>query len=257
MDPALEAGLHWMYVAFMALGVLIFAWWMARPKGVPYYEYAIAIAIPLWSGAAYMAIALGYGQVEIAGHTVYYARYLDWVVTTPLLLLALALTAMFYLPKDKTLIASLMGADAFMILCGLVADLTLGVTRYIYYGLGCAAFLLILWLIWVPLRAKARSQGPELSRIFDRVAGLLTVLWIGYPTVWILGPSGLELISQELDVLLFVTLPIVSKVGWSLVDLSHLRSLSEKKGPAKAVKETREKAKQASPGYRHDASGVL
>ncbi|MDQ3397288.1 MAG: bacteriorhodopsin [Deinococcota bacterium] len=40
-----------------------------------------------------MAIALGYGKVEVATTTVYYARYLDRVVTTPLLLLALALRA--------------------------------------------------------------------------------------------------------------------------------------------------------------------
>jgi bacteriorhodopsin len=61
---------------------------------------------------------------------VYWAREVDWLITTPLLLLDLALLAGMA-PLD---IASLLIADIFMILFGFVAALDSGVrTRWIPY----------------------------------------------------------------------------------------------------------------------------
>ena len=223
--------LNWLYVAGMAAGVLLFWGWSRNPKGVPLYEYLIAIFIPVWSGLAYTAMALGQGQIEIAGQTTYFARYIDWVVSTPLLLLALALTAMFYVPRDKrqiSLLAGLLGADVVMILCGLVADLSRDPTiRLTWYALGCVAFVVVLWVIWVPLRAIAGAHGAELSQIYTRLAGYLTVLWFAYPTVWLLGPSGFGVIGQVTDTLLFVVLPFFSKVVFSIIDLASLRNLDK------------------------------
>ena len=217
---------HWLYVASMAFGALYFVSLSAKPRGVPQYEYLVAIFIPVWSGLAYMAMALNQGKVGVAEQITHYARYIDWIVTTPLLLLALAWTAMQFIPKDKILIASLIGTDIIMILSGLIADLSVGWVRYLWYGIGIVAFLIILRIIWKPLRAKTRRQTPELSSLYNKLAAYLTVLWIGYPTVWILGPSGIGLFNQTIDTLLFCVLPFFSKVGFSFLDLRGLRNLN-------------------------------
>jgi bacteriorhodopsin len=230
----IETTLHWVYVACMLLGALVFAYWSTDPRGVPKEEYLIAGFIPVWSAAAYMAMAFGQGKVEVAGQIAHYARYLDWVVTTPLLLLALALTAMHTVRKDRALIAGLLGADIFMILTGLIADLSPYPLRYVWYGLGVAAFLVVLWAIWNPLRRIADQQGPELGRVYHRVATLLSVLWVAYPLAWILGPSGIRVFDQTTDTFLFVVVPIFSKVGWSMVDLYSLRNLDRSRMPAGA-----------------------
>ena len=223
--------LHWLYVAGMAAGVLLFWFWSRDPRGVPRYEYIIAMFIPVWSGLAYTAMAFGQGKIEIAGQTTHYARYIDWVVSTPLLLLALGLTAMFYIPKDErrvTLLAGLVGADVVMILCGLVADLsTRPAVRLTWYALGCVALVVVLWVVWGPLRRVAARQGARLSGIYDKLALYLTVLWFGYPAVWLLGPSGFGLLNQTTDTLLFVVLPFFSKVVFSILDLSWLRGLEK------------------------------
>ena len=223
--------MHWIYVASMATGALVFWTWSRNPRGVPQYEYSIAMFIPIWSGLAYMAMALGQGKIEIAGQVTHFARYLDWLVSTPLLLLALGLTAMFYVPKDKrqvTLLAGLMGADVVMILCGLFADLSQSPTlRYVWYSCGVGAFLVVLYIIWSPLKRIADSYGSELSRSYHILVLYLTVLWIGYPTVWLLGPSGLRVFGQTTDTFLFVVLPFFSKVGFSFLDLYFLRQLDK------------------------------
>ena len=223
--------LHWLYVAGMGAGVLLFWFWSREPRGVPRYEYLIAMFIPVWSGLAYTAMAFGQGKLAVAGQTTHYARYIDWAVTTPLLLLALGLTAMFYIPKSErrvTLLAGLVGADVVMILCGLVADLSTRPTvRFTWYLLGCAALVVVLWVIWGPLRRVAAGQGARLSGIYSKLALYLSVLWLGYPTVWLLGPSGLGLLNQTTDTLLFVVLPFFSKVVFSILDLSWLRGLEK------------------------------
>lgn len=218
--------LHWLYVAGMAIGAFHF-WALSRdPKGVPQYEYLVAIFIPIWSGLAYMAMALNQGKVEVAGQIAHYARYVDWIVTTPLLLLALSWTAMQFIRKDWTLIGFLMSTQVVVITTGLIADLSeRGWVRYLWYTCGVAAFLVVLWGIWVPLRAKSKSQGRELAELHDKLTIYFTVLWIGYPIVWILGPSGFGLVNQDIDTLLFCILPFFSKVGFSFLDLHGLRSL--------------------------------
>ena len=225
--------LHWLYVAAMVGGALLFWYWSRNPKGVPQYEYSIAMMIPIWSALAYMAMGLGQGKTQVASQITHWARYADWVVSTPLLLLALAFTAMFYVPKDersKTLLFGLVAADVVMIICGLFADLSEDSTaRLVWFLCGVGAFFGVLYLIWGPVRQIAANSDPELGSIYNKLVGFLTVLWISYPTVWALGPSGLELIGQTTETALFVVVPFFSKVGFSILDLRYLRDLATRK----------------------------
>jgi bacteriorhodopsin len=225
---------HWLYIAGMVIGAIHFMSLSRNPRGVPKYEYLIATFIPIWSALAYLSMILPQGDLEqgkiaVAGQITHFARYLDWIVTTPLLLLALSLTAMHYLSKkDWTQIASLMGIQVIVIISGLIADLsTVPWVRYLWYINGVVAFLIILWAIWNPLRAKTKSQGRQLSELYDKLTTYFTVFWVGYPIVWIIGPSGFGWINQTTDTFLFCLLPFFSKVGFSFLDLHGLRNLHD------------------------------
>ena len=214
----------WIYVGAMAAGALWFFRWYHDPRGVPRAEYVVAMLIPIWSGLAYTAMALGLGQAEIAGQTTYWARYADWIVTTPLLVTALWMTASLeHEKKPWLLLGALVAADVIMILCGLVGDLSASPARFVFFGIGVVALVALFGLVWGPLRREAYAKGTGLGPVFDRSAGFLGLLWVGYPTLWILGPSGIGALSQPVETALFVLLPIVSKVGWSLFDLGQLR----------------------------------
>lgn len=222
----IEVTLLWIYVGIMFAGATVFALWSRSRRGVPRVEYLIAFLIPVWSGLAYMSLAMGQGSFLVQGQLVYFARYLDWVVTTPLLLTALALTGMHQVKKkDPIIIASLVVADVIMITTGFIADLSSGVSVYTWYLTGVTAFLVILWVIWVPLRKIAEKQDQKLYKVYLIMCGYLTFFWISYPIAWLLGPSGLQITGQAGATLLFVILPIFSKVGFSLLDLYQLRHL--------------------------------
>lgn len=135
---------------------------------------------------------------------------------------------MQFIKKDWTLIGFLMSTQVVVITTGLIADFSEPAwVRYLWYTCGVMAFLVVLWGIWVPLRAKARSQGGELPAFFDKLIVYFTVLWIGYPIAWIIGPSGFGWVNQNIDTILFCVLPFFSKVGFSFLDLHGLRSLHQ------------------------------
>lgn len=145
-------------------------------------------------------------------------------VTTPLLLIYLALAGMYYVKTDKVLLLSLVASDVAMVLCGLIADLSLGSTRYIWYFIGVIGFCISLYIIWISLKAIA-TQTPKLSQTYTLLATYLTIFWFGYPIGWILGPSGLGIVSQQIDTYIFIFLPMFSKVGFGLLTLYKLRQL--------------------------------
>lgn len=219
--------LHWIYVGVMLLGSLIIAIMSKNPKRVPKIDYLISFFIPVWSALCYMSIAIQQGIVTVDNQTTFFARYLDWIVTTPLLLVALSFTAMYYAKKDKALILGIVGADIIMITCGFVGDMSTGNYRLVWFFIGLIAFFVVLWLIWGPLENIASTQGANLYSLYKRLALYLTVFWIGYPLTWILGPSGLAIVGQRVDTYLFIILPIFSKVGFGLLDITGLRKLEE------------------------------
>lgn len=221
---------QWMYVAAMAGGVVLFTRWRADPCGVPLSEYRVAIAVPLWSGFWYLVLALGGGQTEVAGHTLNWARYVDWAVSSPLLLVALTLTATHSLPgRCWGLASALVGTNLVVFVCGLAAELSADATaRYTLFTIGVLALLGLYGLIWGPLRTHAHRQPKEIAAVYREAALLLSVLWVGYPLFWMIGPTGLGLISSATTSLLFVVLSILTKVGWSILDLGRLRALSDR-----------------------------
>ncbi|MBD2258339.1 bacteriorhodopsin [Pseudanabaena sp. FACHB-2040] len=228
---------QWLYIAGMAIGALYFALLGRNPKGLPKLEYFVAMFIPIWSGLAYLSLVmpgegLEFGRINpFDDHIVFLGRYLDWIVTTPLLLLALGWSAMHYMKhKDWTLIFSAMATQVIVIGSGLLADIAaVPSVRYFWYINGTVAFLVVLWLIWGPYRDRAKSQNePALVRFYDRLTTFFTVTWICYPIIWILGPAALNVFDRTVETFLFCLVPFFSKVVFSFIDLNGLRSLKEK-----------------------------
>ena len=88
----------WLWVAFigMVFGSLIFgfkAWKERRKEGM---EFAlVSFFIPLWAATMYLTMILGETVLfNFRGQEVlFWGRYLDWGITTPLLLLDLGIIA--------------------------------------------------------------------------------------------------------------------------------------------------------------------
>lgn len=109
---------------------------------------------------------------------VYWARYVDWIFTTPLLLLDLALLA--GLAGGNILVAIV--ADVIMILTGLFAALTNNNEhKWGYYAIAIIAYLVIIYQLAVNGRAVAQAKDSKTGTFFAAIGGFTLVLWTFYP----------------------------------------------------------------------------
>jgi bacteriorhodopsin len=223
-----EILLHWVYVLVMFGSALLFAAWSRNPKQIPMHKYLLHIMIVVWSGLVYSAMAMDQGYLHLHGEKVVYARYIDWVVSTPLLVIALSYTSMLLIDKVYWLKGALIFFQVVMILTGLVAELSPEGQQWYWYAMGCIALFIQLYLFWGPLKRLAAKQGDELQEVYKKSATYLTVQWLLYPTVWLIGSMGLGLLDPVVTTVLYIILPIVSKAGFGMYNLHLLRNMKHK-----------------------------
>jgi bacteriorhodopsin len=107
-----------------------------------------------------------------------------------------------------------------MVATGLVAGLTSGNERYIWFAVSTASFIGLLSLLISRFLAAAREQGPEVAALFTQLAALTGVLWSAYPIVWLLGTEGTNTISLTTEVAVFALLDLTAKIGFGALLLS-------------------------------------
>jgi bacteriorhodopsin len=229
--PGQEAIWLWIGTIGMTLGTIYFVakGWSIRDTEQQEF-YIITIFIPAIAAAAYFSMATGFGliEVDVAGLgtlDIYWARYADWLFTTPLLLLDLALLA----NADRNTIATLIGLDVFMIGTGLVGALaTEGqLTRILWWAISTGAFVVLLYYLVGSLSAQAAQQAGEVGTLFGRLRNLVIVLWSLYPVVWILGTEGgLNIIPLGIETAAFMVLDLTAKVGFGFILLRSRDVLS-------------------------------
>ena len=110
---------------------------------------------------------------------VYWARYVDWSVTTPLLLLDLLLLA----GASGGSIFIAIVADVIMILTGLFAAFGSESTpqKWGWYAIACIAYLVIVWHLVINGRANAGSKGGKVGSFYTAIGGFTIVIWTIYP----------------------------------------------------------------------------
>jgi bacteriorhodopsin len=210
----------------MTLGTFYF---IARGWGVEDEEqqrfYLITIFITAIASAAYFAMATGFGltQVTVNGQVldIYWGRYADWLFTTPLLLLDLALLAR----ASKNTIYTLVGLDVLMIGTGVIGALAASSAfiRIVWWAISTVFLLFLLYFLIRTLSEAATRQSPEVRKLTTTLRNMLIVLWLAYPVVWILGTEGtIGIIPLYWETAAFMVLDLTAKVGFGFVLLrSH------------------------------------
>lgn len=116
--------------------------------------------------------------ITIIYREVYWARYVDWALTTPLLLLDLALLA--GLAGGNILVAVV--ADVIMIVNGLFAALTNDSDhKWGYYAIAVIAYLVVIYQLAINGRAVAQAKDSKTGTFFAAIGGFTLVLWTFYP----------------------------------------------------------------------------
>jgi bacteriorhodopsin len=222
----------------MALGTIAFIGmgWGEKDEQMQEF-YIITIFIAAIAAVSYFSMYTGFGLIEVSvggeALDIYWARYADWLFTTPLLLLDLALLA----GADRNSIAALIGLDVAMIVTGLAGALATegAAARIAWWGISTGFFVVLLYFLVGSLSQKAASKPGDVGALFSQLRNLVIVLWTAYPVVWIIGTeSTLELIPLGIETAAFMVLDLAAKVGFGFILLRSRNVLEAATGSAAA-----------------------
>ena len=225
----------WLWIGFagMLLGTLAIVSFWGRFKPEHRYHVILAFLITTIASAAYYAMATGNGIIEIGDKTIFYARYIDWVLTTPLLLLSLILVGLPVVtdPDKKRqrngLIGALIASDIAMVVTGAIANFSVNTQdKSVWYIASVGWFLLVLWMLFGQVRKEAKEHN---SKTYTSLLAFLTVLWVLYPIVWLIGNSGLNLIATSSEAAIYAILDVTAKSVFGIVLLTRLLNVKGKK----------------------------
>lgn len=137
---------------------------------------------------------------------IYYARYIDWVITTPLLLMDLLLTAGMPWPTILWVIL----VDEIMIITGLIGALIRSIYKWPYFVFGCVALLYIVYQLTWEARIHSKTFGRDVERCFLMCGSLTAFIWILYPIAWGLSEGG-NVIAPDSEAVFYGVLDFIAK----------------------------------------------
>ena len=184
--------------------------------------------VPFIAATAYLAMTLGNGVVAIGDTTIYFPRYIDWSVTTPILLAGLILTGLHEHPRHSTYILPAIVLDVIMVATGLVAALTDDATqKLIWFAWSCAAFAGVLYILWKPVRDVSDDLGGGMKTVYRANLIFLTLVWLVYPVAFAIGPEWLGLIGGVGSLWLILVLDVTAKVVYGFVATARFKKLPD------------------------------
>ena len=138
-------------------------------------------------------------------------RYVDWLLTVPLLLAELVIVLKLAPSTTRSLIVRLGVAAIAMILLGYPGELAApdSSTRTVFGILSTIPFLYILYVLFVELGRSLGRQSAQVRKIVDPLRFLLLATWGVYPLAYI-APSVIDNPA---------TAEVVRQVGYSIADI--------------------------------------
>jgi bacteriorhodopsin len=210
------------YIATAFLSGLLYlflkkVWWSDVPLKFPLIHFFIVT----WSGIMYLNFLNGTALSD-------FGWYMDWMVSTPLILMALGLTAMHGRETRWDLLGTLMGLQFMLVITGIISQES-GMT--FAYWIGNALLLGVFYLIWGPFRRMAKETSDVLAKSYTTLAAYISVFFALYPTVWYLSeiiyPSGPGVFGAFETSVGFVILPFFCKQVYGFLDMYLIHNAEE------------------------------
>lgn len=201
---ALTAGQFSLVYNAFSFGIATFAaatlfFWFGRSQVSHHYKTALTITglVTFIALYHYWRIFDSWGQAyEVANGVVTATgvefnrayRYVDWLLTVPLLLIELILVMRLSQAETVSKSLKLGGAAALMILLGYPGEVSEGIdsTRLVFGALSMLPFLYIVYALYTSLGEAIERQHESVRGLIRLARNLTVVSWFFYPVVYFL-----------------------------------------------------------------------
>lgn len=211
-------------LATMAAATLFL--WLGRSQVAPAYRTAVTISGLVTAIAAYhyfrifesweAAFEVRNGVVAVTGLAFNDAyRYVDWLLTVPLLLIELVLVMRLSKEESAKKATRLGLAAALMIILGYPGEIATDITtRAIFGTLSTIPFLYIVYELFVGLGGAISRQPEGVRGLVNKARWLTFASWGFYPIVYMVPFTSLSGASTETALQIGYTIAdIVAKAG--------------------------------------------
>ncbi len=158
-------------------------------------------------------------------------RYVDWVITTPLIVLSLFVVLQAANERRGLALFAIV-TDIAMVVFGYFGEInlrnqdTLGLA-WAMFGLGCVAFLVLMYVMYGPLARVAATRSESLQRAYARLRRFIVLAWPIYPLCFViaaLAPGDDVKIAREL---IYNIADLINKIGLGVLALVAAREMTE------------------------------
>jgi sensory rhodopsin len=214
-------------ITFLGMASASVYFFMERDSLAPEFRSSATIA-GIYCGIAAMVGTDGTPATLLNFPTEY--RYIDWIVTTPLMLVKFAL--LLQIAEDKRgLVWIMVIADLIMIICGYFGEHLLNTSGastevWMLFGLGTLAWLFLLFIIFSSLTEFSRDKVAPVRRAFSGMRLFIALGWAIYPIGFMVasfsGGDGVK-IAREL---IYNFADLINKVGLGLVVVTAAKQIT-------------------------------
>lgn len=170
-------------------------------------DFDYLFAIPGIAAAMYLLMTFDVGVFTFNGYHVPLPRYVDWALTTPLLVGYTAYVA----GASRRAIQAVAAIDFMMIVFGGIAVAVSPPAKWIFFGLSSFCHLGLLFGLYGPVRQSALKETGAKRRLGRLLLNYVGLLWLAYPLVWVFGP-GLQWVGFEGIAVIITYLDVTAKV---------------------------------------------
>ncbi|MFN4173734.1 MAG: bacteriorhodopsin-like [Parachlamydiaceae bacterium] len=158
-------------------------------------------------------------------------RYVDWLLTVPLLLVELVAVLNLAWDKSKHLLLTLVPAAFLMILLGYPGEIaTDSQTRWIFFVLSMIPFLYILYVLYFRLGDSLSNQPEKVVSYVSLIRNLTLVAWSFYPIAYLFNEfrdTGFGLTAVQVG---YSIADVVAKCGYGIIIFWIARAKTEADG---------------------------
>ena len=188
--------------AIAVMGAATVFFFLSRSQVAPPYRTAITVTglvtlialyhyvriFASWEGA-YILVDGSMKLTDVRFNDAY--RYVDWLLTVPLLLVELILVMRLSASETRAKATKLGLLAALMVVLGYPGEVSADPgTRWLWWSLAMVPFVLIVYDLFIGLKASIETQPKEVRSLVSAARTLTVVSWLFYPVVFIFPMIG-------------------------------------------------------------------
>lgn len=231
-------GSDWLWAAFSLfalsdLGMVAWMWLRPRTQRV---LHLLPIVILTATTVAYFTMASNLGSTPItaefygnhhqnqagepATRAIWYARYIGWTLSLPLLVLEVLLST----GLSATELTSAIFMEVVFVVSYLVGALVSSTYKWGYFTIGTAALLYVVSYLVGPAFRAAGAIGTDVRKVYITSAPIVAFLLLLYPISWGLSEGG-NVIHPDSEMVFYGVLDLLIQPAFLFAFLYQLRDI--------------------------------